>query len=248
MIVLVDAMVIALPIICAVAGILLGAAVILFVPVFKKQRANKNAQKIIRDAEIKAEHIAKNAQLDGKQAVYEMKQEANKEIHERKQEVINQENKLLQREQSIDRRDTALLQKETTLEQKNELLNRRLKDIDKKEADLQVKIDSIIGELEKVAQMSTQEAKQQLMDQVESKISREIASYIKNKEEEAKETADEKAKELLGLACAKYAQEVTTDRTVSVVALPSDEMKGRIIGREGRNIRTLEQHVRTDDS
>ena len=77
MIVLVDAMVIALPIICAVAGILLGAAVILFVPVFKKQRANKNAQKIIRDAEIKAEHIAKNAQLDGKQAVYEMKQEAN---------------------------------------------------------------------------------------------------------------------------------------------------------------------------
>ena len=237
---------VALPIICGVVGLLIGAAVILFVPVFKKQRANKNAQKIIRDAEIKAEHITKNAQLDGKQAVYEMKQEANKEIHERKQEVINQENKLVQREQSIDRRDAALIQKETALEQKNDLLNRRLKDVDRKESELQGKIDSIIVELEKVAQMTTQEAKDELMDRVESKISKEIASYIKNKEEEAKETADEKAKELLTMACAKYAQEVTTEKTVSVVALPSDEMKGRIIGREGRNIHSLEQLLGVD--
>ena len=239
--VLADALTIALPIICGVVGLLIGAAIIFFIPVFKKQRANKNAQKIIRDAEIKAEHITKNAQLDGKQAVYEMKQEANKEIHERKQEVINQENKLAQREQNIDRRDAALLQKETALEQKNDLLSRRLKDVDKKEADLQEKIDSIIVELEHVAQMSTQEAKDELMARVESKISKEIAAYIKNKEEEAKETADEKAKELLSMACAKYAQDVTTERTVSVVALPNDEMKGRIIGREGRNIRSLEQ-------
>ena len=246
MIVLADALTIVLPIVCGVAGLLIGAAIIFFVPVFKKQRANKNAQKIIRDAEIKAEHIAKNAQLDGKQAVYEMKQEANKEIHERKQEIANQENKLSQREQSIDRRDAALIQKEAALEQKNDTLTRRLKDVDKKEADLQTKIDSIISELEKVSQMSTQEAKDELMARVESKISREITAYIKNKEDEAKETADEKAKELLSMACAKYAQDVTTERTVSVVALPSDEMKGRIIGREGRNIRTLEQLLGVD--
>ncbi len=237
---------IAFIIIAGVAGLLLGAAVILFVPFFKKQRANKAAQKIIRDAEIKAEHIAKNAQLDGKQAVYEMKQEANKEIHERKQEVINQENKLLQREQNIDRRDAALLQKETTLEQKNDLLTRRLKDVDKKEADLQVKIDSIIVELEKVAQMSTQEARDELFARVESKVSKEIAAFIKAKEEEAKEECDAKAKELLGFAVSRYAQDVTTERTVSVVALPSDEMKGRIIGREGRNIRSLEQLLGVD--
>ncbi len=235
-----------LPIVCGVVGLLIGGLIIFLVPTFKKNRAKVSAQKIIRDAEIKAEHIAKNAQLDGKQAVYEMKQEASKEIHERKQEVANLENKLTIREQNIDRRDAALIQKENTLEQKNETLNRRLKDVDKKEADLQEKIDSIIGELEKVAQMSTQEAKDELMDRVESKISKEIAAYIKNKEEEAKETADEKAKELLGMACAKYAQEVTTERTVSVVALPSDEMKGRIIGREGRNIRSLEQLLGVD--
>ena len=237
---------IVVPIICAVLGIAIGMAIIFFVPLFRKQRAQNNAKKIIREAEIKAEHIAKNAQLDGKQAIYEMKQEANKEIQERKQEVVNQENKLSLREQTIDKRDAALIQKENVLEEKNETLNRRLKDLDKKEASLQEKIDSIIVELEKVAQMTTQEAKDELFNRVESKVSKEIASYIKTKEEEAKEEADEKAKELLGLALSKYAQEVTTEKTVSVVALPNDEMKGRIIGREGRNIRSLEQLLGVD--
>ncbi len=233
-------------IVFGVVGLIVGAAIIFFIPFFKKQRANKKAAKIIRDAEIKAEHIAKNAQLDGKQAIIEMKQEANKEIQERKQEVISQENKLLQREQSIDRRDAALIQKENSLDEKNETLTRRLKEVDKKEANLQEKIDSIIVELEKVAQMSTQEAKDELFARVESKISTEIAVFIKNKEDEAKEQCDQKAKEMLGLAISKYAQDVTTERTVSVVALPNDEMKGRIIGREGRNIRSLEQLLGVD--
>ena len=237
---------IGLPIICAIVGLLIGAAIVFLVPYFKKYRANNRAQKIIREAEIKAEHITKNAQIDGKQTVLEMKQEADKEIRERKQEIAAQENKLSQREQTIDRRDAALLQKENVLDDKNETLNRRLKEVDKKEAQLQEKIDSIINELEKVAQMSTQEAKDELFARVESKVSKEIATFIKNKEEEARETADERAKELLSNAVAKYAQEVTTERTVSVVALPNDEMKGRIIGREGRNIRSLEQLLGVD--
>ena len=230
-----------LGILCAIGGLAVGAAIVFFVPFFRKQRANNRAQKIIREAEIKAEHLTKNAQLDGKQVVYEMKQEADKEIKEKKLEISNLENKLSQREQTIDRRDAALIQKENTLEEKNENLNRRLKELDKKEATLQQKIDSIIAELEKVAQMSTQQARDELFARVESKISQEIAVYIKNKEEEAREQADDRAKELLGLAISKYAQDVTTEKTVSVVALPNDEMKGRIIGREGRNIRTIEQ-------
>ena len=237
---------IVLPIICGVAGLLIGAALIFFIPFFKKQRANNKAQKIIRDAEIKAEHITKNAQLDGKQAVYEMKQEADKEIKERKSEVASLENKLSQREQSIDRRDAALIQKESTLDEKSETLSRRLKDVDKKEAALQEKIDGIIVELEKVAQMSTQEARDELFARVESKISKELSAFIKNKEEEARDICDSKAKEMLGLAISKYAQDVTIERTVSVVALPNDEMKGRIIGREGRNIRSLEQLLGVD--
>ena len=230
-----------LGILCAIGGLIVGAAIVFFIPFFRKQRASKRAQKIIRDAEIKAEHLTKNAQLDGKQVVYEMKQEADKEIKEKKLEITNLENKLSQREQTIDRRDAALIQKENTLEEKNENLNRRLKELDKKETTLQQKIDSIIAELEKVAQMSTQQARDELFARVESKISQEIAVYIKNKEDEAREQADDRAKELLGLAISKYAQDVTTEKTVSVVALPNDEMKGRIIGREGRNIRTIEQ-------
>lgn len=237
---------IGLPIICAVFGLLVGAAIIFFVPFFKQQRANKRAQKIIRDAEIKAEHITKNAQLDGKQTIYEMKIEAEKEFKEKKNEIASLENKLLQREASIDRRDGALTQKEAALDEKNETLNRRLKDVDKKEKTLQEKIDSIIAELEKVAQMSTQQARDELFARVESKISKELAAYIKAKEDEAKENCSKQAQELLGLALSKYAQEVTTERTVSVVALPSDEMKGRIIGREGRNIRSLEQLLGVD--
>ena len=235
-----------LPIIIGVVCLVLGGLVVYFIPTFKNQRATKNAQKIIRDAEIKAEHIQKNAQLDGKQTVLEMKQEADKEIKERKQEVVSQENKIIQREQAIDQRYAALQSKEQSLDDKNENLSKRLKELDKKEEFLQAKIDSIIEELEKVAQMSIQEAKDELFARVESKISKEIAAFIKNKEEEAKEQCDEAAKEMLGLALSKYAQDVTTEKTVSVVALPNDEMKGRIIGREGRNIRSLEQLLGVD--
>ena len=134
-------------ILCGIAGLLVGGAVIFFVPFFKKQRAHSNAKKIVRDAEIKAEHITKNAQLDGKQIVYELKQEANKEIQERKSEVASQENKLMQREQNIDRRDQMITQKEAAIDEKNELLSKRLKDLDKKEANLQSKIDSYFEDL-----------------------------------------------------------------------------------------------------
>ena len=242
----VDPTLIWLPIVCAVAGLAIGMAIVFLVPFFKKQRAGKNAQKIIRDAEIKAEHITKNAQLDGKQTVYEMKQEANKEIQERKKEVAEQEKSLLLREQNIDRRDGQLTQKEKAIDEQKELLNRRMKDVEKKEATLQEKIDSIISELEKVAQMTTQEAKDELFARVESKVSREIAAFIKGKEEEAREECEEKAKEMLSLAMSKYAQDTVQEKTVSVVALPNDEMKGRIIGREGRNIRSLEQLLGVD--
>ena len=186
-----------LSIIFTLLGCAIGALVVFFVPFFKKLRAQGQAKKIIREAEIKAEHITKNAQLDGKQAIIEMKQEANREIQERKQEVTLQENKLLQREQNIDRRDQALTSKEQSLDDKNETLNRRLKDLDKKESQLQVKIDSIIAELEKVAQMSSQEAHDELFARVESKMTAEIALYMKNKEEEAKEECEQKAKEML---------------------------------------------------
>lgn len=229
-----------------VVALVIGLIIPVLIPFFKVKSSMKKGEKIIKDAEIKAEHITKTAQLDAKQHAIEMKLEAEKEIKERKAEIAAQENKLLQREQGIDRRDVALLSKEATLEEKNETLNRRIKDVDHKESQLQEKIDSIIAELEKVSNMSISEAKEEIFRRVESKISRELAAYIKNKEEEAKDTADQAAQEILSLAISKYSQDVTSERTVSVVALPSDEMKGRIIGREGRNIRSLEQLLGVD--
>ena len=170
------------------------------VPALREREAKHKAEKILRDAEIRAEQIKKNAQIDGKQTVIEMKQEAEKDIRERKQEYANLENKLNQREQNIDRRDANLLSKENALEQKNEQLNRRLQECDKKETLLQQKIDSIIVELEKVGQLSVKEARDQIFERVESKMSKEIAAYMKNKEDEAKSEAEEKAKEMLATA------------------------------------------------
>lgn len=233
-------------ILAAIVGIGIGLLAYFFIPLFLSKKAMSKAAKIIRDAEIKAEHLVKNSQLDAKQAAYEMKIEADKEIKERKAEVVAAENKLLQREQGIDRRDLALIAKENTLEEKNENLAKRFKEVDAKEAVLQTKIDSIIVELEKVSNMSVNQARDEIFARVESKISKEIATFIRNKEDEAKEMAAKNAQDLLGLAISKYAQDVTTERTVSVVALPSDEMKGRIIGREGRNIRALEQLLGVD--
>ena len=112
-----------LGIIIGVVCFLLGGALMFFIPFIRNNFAKNNAKKIIRDAEIKAEHITKNAQIDGKQTINEMKQEANREIHERKQEIQQQEKSLQQREQSIDRRDAALLAKENALDEKNETLS-----------------------------------------------------------------------------------------------------------------------------
>ncbi len=227
-------------------GFVIGFLMYKIIPALREKDAKHKAEKILRDAEIRAEQIKKNAQIDGKQTVIEMKQEAEKDIRERKQEYANLENKLNQREQNIDRRDANLLVKENAIEQKNEQLTRRLQECDKKEATLQQKIDSIIVELEKVGQLSVKEARDQIFERVESKMSKEIASYMKNKEDEAKSEAEAKAKEMLSVAISKYAQEEVQERTVSVVPLPSDEMKGRIIGREGRNIRTMEQLLGVD--
>lgn len=227
-------------------GFAIGVLLLFIVPFFKTKKAKKEAEKIIKNAEVKAEQIKKSAHIDAKQTVYELKQEAEKDIRERKQEYQQLENKLAQREANIDRRDSALLQKENVLEEKNETLTRRLKECDRKEANLQQKIDSIIVELEKVAQLSVNEARDVIFERVENKMSQEIAAYIKNKEDEAKTTAVDKANEIISLAINRFSQDAVTEKTVSVVALPNDEMKGRIIGREGRNIRSLEQLLGVD--
>lgn len=226
-----------------------GALVYLFLRLvggMKMKTSEKAAKQILHDAEIKAERLTKTAELDAKQATFEMKQQAQNEIRMMKQEAQLQQNKLDAREEAIDQRDNALLKKENALDAKNDLLDKKIEENEKKSQELTEKIDNIIAELEKVSGMSVKEAHDEIMARVENKMSSEIAAYIKNAEDEAEQTAEAKAKDLLSLACDKYAQEVTTERSVAVISLPTDELKGRIIGREGRNIRVLESTLGVD--
>ncbi|WP_294561918.1 ribonuclease Y [uncultured Traorella sp.] len=204
------------------------------------------AEKLLQEATVKAENTVKQALLDGKTQTHELKIAAEKEIKERKQEITDMENKLLRREDNLNFRDDALTQKEQQIDLKNNQLTKTMSELDEMEKRLQEKIDIQIVELERVAAMSTTEAKKELFEIVEKRMENEVVAYIKEKEEEAKSIADEKARNIVALSIQKMAQDEAVDRTVSVVALPSEEMKGRIIGREGRNIKSIEQATGVD--
>ena len=219
--------------------------------------AEVNSKKIINDAELKGENIAKQYKEEAKKEIFELKSESEKELKEKKIEIANQENRLNQREQNIDRRDNALLAKENALEEKQTLLLNKQTQLEeehrKKEEEIKDKFEElkkrnqeIDEELSRVSHLSTEDARNEILRRVEDKMTQEVTQYMKQREEEAKEMAEDVAKNILGLAIDKYSQEVISERTVSTVSLPSDEMKGRIIGREGRNIRTLEQLTGVD--
>ncbi len=218
------------------------AAVFAFVwPIIKKNGAENKASKIVSDANVKAEQILANAKLEGKSEVDQMRKVAQEDIDERKKVVIASETKLDNREAALDKREDAIITRETQIDEKRNEYEQRLQALDVKDKDLQAKIDSIIVELQKVANMSLEQAKDELMARVEEKEAKRIALYKEQMEEEAQSQAEDKAKTLMALAMEKYAQDVTCERNSSAVALPSDEMKGRIIGREGRNIKSMEQ-------
>lgn len=209
-------------------------------------KANVSATKIIDDANNKADNIVKESILDAKTQAYELKLEAEKEIKIQRQEMNDLEGKLLQREQSIDRRDIAVQGREENLAQRVVQLDEREAGLGKLETELKKKIDAKVEELEKIAAMSAKEAKEELFKQVEQSIAQEMTAYIKEQEEEAKAKASLLSREIIATAINRYSQEETVERTVSVVPLPSEEMKGRIIGREGRNIKAIEQATGVD--
>ncbi len=223
-----------------------GVGLFFLIPIFKAKEAFKKSEKTVKEAEIKAEHIVKNAELDAKQLVSEGKQELEKASKERRGQILELERLLNDREKGIERRDQLLHSKEQSLDDRTNNVAAKLKEVEDVKKDWQAKVDSIINELEKVAQMSVSDARTELYERVNAKLEKELALYIKNKVDEAETNASDAARDILANAIARYSQEVTTERTVSAVSLPSDEMKGRIIGREGRNIRSLEQLLGVD--
>lgn len=229
-----------------VIGLVIGAICMRLIPFMGYKNAQKKIEIAQKDAEIKASQIIKSAQIQGRADALELKVAADKELKEKKDQILELEKKIAQREQAIDVRDLMVRGKEDSLAEQTQQLDKKAKDLAKQKEELDGKINSIIVELEKVAGMTSAEAKKELFARVEEKSAREVAAYLKEQEELAKDKADELAREVLSVAVEKYSQEVASERTVAVVALPSDEMKGRIIGREGRNIKTIEQLTGVD--
>ena len=210
------------------------------------EEAKDKASNIVEDAKNKADSIKDNAISEGKKQVQEYKIEQEQDIKERKREVLDKENKVNQREQNIDRRDATLIEREKQFDEKLDAFNKKSADLEERIVKVDEKMASIEHEIEKVAQMSAEEAKDELFKRVEDRTKLEMIAYVKDAEEEAKEKSEDIAKNIIGLAIDKYSQEVVSEKTISTVSLPSDEMKGRIIGREGRNIRTIEQLTGVD--
>lgn len=227
-------------------GLGAGALLVFGVNVAIGNNTKRQAQKILDEANNQAKNTVKQAILDGKTQVYDLKLQAEKEIKERKSEISEQENKLQRREDSLNFRDENLTQKEKKLDEKVKKAEDKAAQLEKMEEDLQSRIDGQIALLERVSNMSKEEARSELMEVVERKIQDEVATYIREQEDEAKAKAAENAREIMATAIQRYSQDEAIDRTVSVVTLPSEEMKGRIIGREGRNIRAIEQATGVD--
>ena len=221
-------------------GLIFGVLLTTIVVVVLIKSRNKKSDNIIEKAKKEADKYRRDALLELKEEQFKLKQETEKEIKERKNEIIDAEERLQQRENSIDRRDQILQDRENLLSEKENNLNERQKDIQKLEEKTNDVLKQQLEKLEKISGFSKEEARKMVMKHVEDSMTKEIAAYIKDREAEAKLDVDKKAKNLLTMAMQKYASDVTNEVTISVINLPNDDMKGRIIGREGRNIRTIE--------
>jgi ribonuclease Y len=195
--------------------------------------AEEEAKKIIEDSKSDAERIKKDAILQVKDEMIKQKDEFEKEARFRKKELQDTENRINQRQDLVDKRAALIEEKENNIIKKND-------DLLKKEKDLEKAHERELEVLSQISKMSTEEAKAALMQKLESDMKSEMAEYIRNENDRAKEEVDKKAKELIIGSIQKCATDHTSEATVTVVALPNDDLKGRIIGREGRNIRTIE--------
>lgn len=195
--------------------------------------AENEAKKIIETAKKDAENNRKEEIFKAKEEIMKARQELDEEIRERRGEVQNQEKRIIQKEENLDRRNEAF-------ERKEKDLDNRIKEIGEKEQKLEETMESQIKELERISGLTTEDAKKILLSEFEVKVKEEKATMLRELDRKAKEDANKNAKELLTFAVQKCAADHTSETTVSIVNLPNDDMKGRIIGREGRNIKALE--------
>lgn len=199
----------------------------------KIQSAEIEAKKILEIAQKDAENIKKEEIIKAKEEIMNARNELDKEIKERRGELQQQEKRIIQKEENIEKRSENLESKE------KEMLN-KIKQIDNKKMEAEETLNKQMQELERISGLSKDEAKEQILNEMDKQITNEKAILIRDLNQKFKEEADKNAKEIIGYAIQKCAADHTSETTVSIVSLPNDDMKGRIIGREGRNIKTIE--------
>ena len=227
-------------IVTGVVTLLVVGAIILYLSNSKLKKAKeilgdaeKDSRRILEDSKKEAEALKKEASLEAKDEAFKLKTEAEKEVRERRSEVQRLERRTIQKEESLDK-------KLEQLEKKEETLNKKISDLTVKENETEELLAARRTELEKIAGLTQEDAKKVLMDEVRGEVQRDLTLMVKEMESRAKEEADKKAREIITTSIQRCAADHVSETTVHVVSLPNDEMKGRIIGREGRNIRTLE--------
>ena len=215
------------------------------------------AEKRVKSAELQAEHILEAAkkdvldkrretELEAKDLLFRMRQDFERETKDRRQDISNAERRLAQKEENIDRRIDLLEKKEKEFELRHENIKKQEESLKSKDNQLHLLIAEEKERLQKIASLSAEEAKQILLNRLSEELNNEKALLVKKQEEELRSISEKKAREFISLAIQRCAVEHTVESTVSVVALPNDEMKGRVIGREGRNIRALEMATGVD--
>jgi ribonuclease Y len=210
------------------------------------QSSASEAQRIIEEAKTKSELLVKEGELKAKDLMVGARADAEREQRERRRELAALEAKLQTREETFEKRQEAFERREVELNRRDQTVRNREKAITDKEAEHQALIDEARGRLEAVAGLTREEAKRTLIEEMVGQARHDAARHIRIVEEEAREESDRRAKRIISIAIERLAGEFVAERTVSVIALPTDEMKGRIIGREGRNIRAIEAATGVD--
>ncbi len=216
-----------------VLGFIIGYGIRKYLIEMRVQSAKNEANSILENAQRDAESIKRESIIEAREEAHQIKEKVDQESKERRSELQRLERRLLQKEENIDKKTDALEKKEENLKQRDNKITRLKEEIN------EIKVQQL-NMLESITGLTKEKAQQILLSRVEQEIEKEIALMIKEKESDAKENAEKKAREIISLAIQRCAADHVAESTVSVVTLPNDEMKGRIIGREGRNIRTLE--------
>ena len=227
-------------ILLVVIGLIVGYGISFLINLLSGNIASKKAEKLIEQAKKDIEKIKRDAAIEQKEEAHKAKMDLDKEIREKKNELKETENRILQRESSIDKREEMYQKRELALDERESKLSERQEEIQVEKSKVEEIRKEQLDLLEKISGFSKEKARELVMSQVKENMNKEISEYIRERENEAKLEADKQAREMIVTSMQKYAADIASDQTVTVVDLPNDEMKGRIIGREGRNIRTIE--------